>query len=115
MKFEHVGEEVIALPQFFKRMLRYALLATVLLILGLVPGVIGYYLMGDMTWERAFINAISLLGGLVPPEPLETNAGHIFSAAYSLFIETIFFVAIATLVAPVIHRVLHLMHFKVDD
>lgn len=113
--FEHIKKEVIPLEQFCKRLLRYFLIASLMLASGLIPGVVGYLCFSEFGLPEAGINALSLLGGLDPPYELDSHRGQIFVALYSLFIETVFFLATATMLAPLVHRLLHKMHVQSDS
>jgi hypothetical protein len=108
--FEPLNQDVISLKQFIVRLSRYFIFTTAFLLLGLIPGVIGFLFIEDLLFIEASINALSLLGGLDSPYPLMSHLGKIFTALYSLFIETILLLAIATLLAPIIHRVIHKIH-----
>ena len=113
--FEHVKKEVVSVEVFLKRLLRYVCIATAMLLFGLCPGIVGFIIFGDLELTEAFINALSLLGGLEAPYELTSHGARIFVAIYSLFIETVFFLAIATLLAPIVHRALHKMHVQTDE
>ncbi|MDT0604770.1 hypothetical protein [Thalassotalea castellviae] len=108
--FESLKQDVISLKQFIFRLFRFFIFASVFLLLGLIPGVIGFLFIEDLRLIEACINALSLLGGLDSPYPLNSHVGKVFTAVYGLFIETIFLLATATLLAPIIHRVIHKMH-----
>ncbi|HCG5126696.1 TPA: hypothetical protein NJZ01_004595 [Vibrio parahaemolyticus] len=113
--FEHVKKDVIPIEYFLKRLLRYVFIATAMLLFGLFPGILGFLLIGDLVLIEATINALSLLGGLEPPYELASHGGRIFMAIYSFFIETVFFLAFATLLAPIVHRFLHKMHVQIEE
>ena len=112
--FEHVKNDIISVEYFLLRLVRYYLIATAMLLFGLIPGIVGFVLVSDLTFIEATINSISLLGGVEPLYALTSNSGHIFTAIYSLFIETVFFLAVATLLAPVAHRFFHKMHVHTE-
>ena len=108
--FEHVKQDVISFKQFIIRLFRFFILSTFFLLIGLVPGIIGFLFIEDLLFIEACINALSLLGGLDSPYPLISHLGKVFTAIYSVFIETVFLLASATLLAPIIHRIIHKMH-----
>jgi len=68
-----------------------------------------------MAWVDATVNAAMILGGMGPVNELHTNAGKLFAAAYALFSGIVFLVAIAVLLAPVVHRFLHRFHIDLDS
>ncbi len=114
MRLESIHQEVISFERFVWRCLRYALIALLVLLVGLLPGVIGFMLLAELAAAQAWLNALSMVSGLELPYPVadfhQSAALHLFLAFYSLFIETVFFVSRATLFAPAIHRVFHRMH-----
>ncbi|BEI21747.1 hypothetical protein ACYVL9_002414 [Vibrio fluvialis] len=114
MRLESIHQDVISFERFIGRCIRYALIALGLLLLGLLPGVLGFLLLAELTAVQAWLNALSMVSGLELPYPVadfhQSASLHLFLAFYSLFIETVFFVALATLFAPIIHRVFHRMH-----
>ncbi|ASF93106.1 hypothetical protein DEB41_01555 [Vibrio anguillarum] len=114
VKFESIHQEVISVERFTWRCLRYAAIAALLLLTGLIPGVVGFVYLADLPAAQAWLNALSMVSGLEFPYPIINlhlaPSLHLFLAFYSLFIETVFFVSLATLFAPIIHRVFHRMH-----
>jgi hypothetical protein len=108
--FEHVKQELLSFKHFLYRLTKYFLIATVTLMIGLVPGVIGFHLVGDLNLVDSLLNSLSLLGDINPPYKLETKSGQFFTATYGLFIETISILSIATLLSPVFHRAFHRLH-----
>ncbi|MBJ6938381.1 hypothetical protein JG659_19700, partial [Vibrio cholerae] len=74
------------------RCLRYALIALLVLLVGLLPGVIGFMLLAELAAAQAWLNALSMVSGLELPYPVadfhQSAALHLFLAFYSLFIET---------------------------
>ncbi|HFG2108750.1 TPA: hypothetical protein ACGGR2_002387 [Vibrio cholerae] len=114
MRLESIHQEVISFERFVWRCLRYALIALLVLLVGLLPGVIGFMLLAELAAAQAWLNALSMVSGLELPYPVadfhQSAALHLFLAFYSLFIETVFFVSLATLFSPAIHRVFHRMH-----
>ena len=112
--FEHVKQELISIEQFCIRLLKYSCISTLVLIAGLIPGVSGFMIIGGLPFSKAFINSISILGTIDIPYPLDNHYGQIFTGIYGLFIETIFFLALGVLIAPVVHRAFHKLHLVKD-
>lgn len=108
--FEHFKEELLSFEKFVFRLIRYFLIATALLTFSLVPGVIGFHWLGDLTTKESLINSLSVLGTIDPHYQLQTESGQIFTAIYGLFVETVFLLSLAILLAPVVHRVFHKFH-----
>ncbi|MBE4618166.1 hypothetical protein [Vibrio navarrensis] len=119
MRFESVHQDVISFERFVWRCVRYALIALLVLLIGLMPGIGGFVWITGLSVEQALLNALSMVSGLELPYPvadlLESTATHLFLALYSLFIEGVFFAALATLFAPAIHRLFHRLHCEPTD
>lgn len=94
MRLESIHQEVISFERFVWRCLRYALIALLVLLFGLLPGVIGFMLLAELAAAQAWLNALSMVSGLELPYPVadfhQSAALHLFLAFYSLFIETVF-------------------------
>lgn len=85
--------------------------ASVLLVISLAGGMLGYAYFEGMGWRDAFLNASMLLGGEGPvkTEGL-SDGGKLFAGLYALYSGAMFIVAMGILLAPVMHRILHTMH-----
>lgn len=83
-----------------------------LLVFTLVAGMLIYHIVEGLAWSDAFLNAAMLLGGMGPVNPLRTTAGKWLAGCYALFAGLVFIVVVGTMLAPVIHGVLHRFHFE---
>ncbi len=110
LKFESFKEEVVCLERFLLRQAMHFLWATSLFLVPVLFGVTGFYYSGDLTVEQAVINTFSVLGAVDLPYPLQDTAGRIFTAVFGLLTQTVFFVALALFLSPLLHRVLHHWH-----
>ncbi len=109
--FEHVTSELLSVHRFVLRMVRYFAISVLMLLFGLLPGVVGFQVLG-LDLAEATLNALSLLGGVEPPVEVTADHSRWFVAGYGLFIEAVFFLAVATLLAPLVHRMFHRMHLQ---
>ena len=112
ISFERFKEEIISFEKFLIRLFKFYLIATVLLFVSLIPGVVGLYLIEDLSLSQASINALSILGTIDPPFPPKTELGMGFTALFGVFSDTVFLLSLAILVAPVAHRFFHRFHFE---
>lgn len=110
MKYEHFRQPVIPRAAFLLRIVWHALIALSIVLVSLGIGIVGYHEFEDLSWIDATVNASMILGGMGPMNQLHTNAGKLFASFYALFSGIIFLVAIAVLLAPVVHRFLHRFH-----
>jgi hypothetical protein len=53
-----------------------------------------------------------LLGGMGPVESPQTEGGKLFAGLFALYAGLVFLVAIAIVIAPVVHRLLHKFHWE---
>jgi len=102
--------------RFLLRMLLHAALAQVLVGISLVIGMWGYGYYEQMAWRDAFVNAAMLLGGMGPmkTEGL-SDGGKLFAGFYALYAGLVLIIVIGIMLAPVIHRVLHVFHWTEDQ
>lgn len=70
MRLESIHQEVISFERFVWRCLRYALIALLVLLFGLLPGVIGFMLLAELAAAQAWLNALSMVSGLELPYPV---------------------------------------------
>lgn len=78
-------------------------------------GVLGYHLLGRLSWLDALVNASMILTGMGPVGENKTVAGKLFAAFYALFSGVAFLTIIAVLLAPVVHRFLHRFHLELAE
>jgi hypothetical protein len=108
--YEHKSEPIASQKVFLKRLYRNALVATAILSVCLLIGVIGYRYAGPMSWIDALHNASMILSGMGPVAEIKTTFGKIFSSFYALFSGVAFITNIGMLIAPIVHRFFHILH-----
>jgi hypothetical protein len=113
--YERYSQPVLSRRAFAARVARHLSLAALLLLGSLMIGVIGYMALAQLSPVDAFLNAAMILGGMGPVDALSTDAAKVFAGLYALY-SGVFFLVIAGLVlAPFLHRVLHLLSLDTDD
>jgi hypothetical protein len=65
-----------------------------------------------MSWIDAFYNAIMILTGMGPVDDMPTSGAKIFAGLYAMFSGVIFLSTVGIMFAPLVHRLLHLMHIE---
>jgi hypothetical protein len=110
--FEHRQDPLLPRREFFRRLVRHALLAGGLLLAGLGLGMTGYHCFEGLGWLDAFTNAAMILSGMGPVAPLTTAGGKLFAGIYALFSGVAFLTTVGVLLAPVVHRALHKFHLE---
>lgn len=111
--YERRSHPLISNRAFAKRFLAHVAASAVLIGLSLFLGMLGYRVTEDLTWADAYLNAAMILGGMGPVNMPLSLAGKIFSGSYALYAGLVFLIALAMVITPVFHRVLHLFH--IDD
>lgn len=74
-------------------------------------GVVGYHVWGELDWLDSLLNASMILGGMGPVDPITTVAGKLFASFYALFSGLVFIGLSGFLMAPFVHRLLHIFHW----
>jgi len=100
---------------FALRMASHFAVAAILLVLSLLVGMWGYERYENLLWRDAFLNAAMLLGGMGPVDDPKTDEGKLFAGFYALYAGLAFLVVAGLLLAPVVHRVLHRLHWEADN
>lgn len=108
--YEHRSSPLLPPRRFLLRVLRHFALAGALLAFSLGLGMAGYAHYEHLDWRDAFLNAAMLLGGMGPVNNPVTPAGKLFAGCYALYAGLIFIVTAGIILAPVVHRMLHLLH-----
>jgi len=103
---------------FVRRLLRSFTVATSVIGGGLLIGMIGYHVFGQVNWIESFYYASMILAGEGPPaDPTGLNIAqitrlHLFAGFYALFSGVTFITMVGVLLAPVLHRFLHRFHLE---
>lgn len=90
--------------RFYKRMVKSILFATSLLGLSLAFGMWGYHEFAGLSLIDSFLNASMILSGMGPVAPLETTKAKLFAGLYALYSGGAFLVAMAVILAPLLHH-----------
>ena len=109
--YEHRRQPPLPPAPFLWRMVRHLFATLALIALSLGLGMAGYMRFEQLSAIDAFVNAAMLLGGMGPVNPLRTEAGKLFAGCYALYCGLVVIVAAGLLFAPLLHRVLHRLHW----
>lgn len=115
MKLENRRQKVTPLPKFFIRLGRYALFAFGLIVFSALFGTIGYHHFGGISWLDSFHMACMILTGMGPVVEMTSPTAKIFSSFYALYSGVAFLSITAVFFAPIIHRLLHILHIEQND
>ncbi len=112
MKLEHRKQEVVPLPHFILRLGRYALFALLLIFISVIIGTVGYHYFTQLQWIDSFHMACMILTGMGPVAEMATDRAKLFSSFYALYSGVAFLSIVAVFFAPIIHRLLHILHVE---
>jgi hypothetical protein len=110
--FERRDESLLPRPLFVRRMVRWGMVAGVVLIGSLALGVCGYHFIERLPWIDALLNASMILGGMGPVDPLHTRAGKLFASFYALYSGLAIISIAGLMIAPAFHCMLHKFHLE---
>src|SRR5882724_4071753 len=85
LMLEHRSKPLLPFDQFLVRVLRYAGLSIMLILVCLVIGTAGYHYLNDLSWLDAMVNASLILSGMGPLSALSGDASKWFATVYSIF------------------------------
>jgi hypothetical protein len=113
--FEHRHETLLPFPLFIRRVARWTALAIAVVVVSLAVGVCGYHYLDGLPWVDSLLNASMILGGMGPVDPLKTTAGKVFASVYALYSGLALIAVVGLLLAPIIHRVMHVFHMEYKE
>jgi len=112
MKMEHRTQKVADYPTFFIRVGRYTLVASILIIFSVGIGTVGYHSVARISWIDSFHMASMILTGMGPVVDMNTDEAKLFSSFYALYSGIAFLSITAVFLAPMVHRILHILHVE---
>ena len=117
MKLEHRNQQVIPLPSFFARLLRFTLFALLLIAISLGIGIIGYESICGLNFiDSLYMSSMILTGmGPIPNVEMTTTSSKLFSSAYALYSGVAFLSITAVFFSPLNHRRLHILQVESTD
>lgn len=117
MKLENQKQRVANLYHFLGRMIGYNLIAFMIVVFSVSIGTIGYHYFGVTSWLDSFHMACMILTGMGPVVPMTcfSSSAKLFSSFYALYSGIAFLSMTAVFFAPIIHRILHILHVEGDD
>ena len=95
---------------YYQRLGRNFIYMTVILMVCLGIGILGYHYTADIGWLDSMHNASMILAGMGPVADICTVSGKWFSSFYALFSGVAFITNVGFFMAPAVHRFFHKMH-----
>lgn len=115
MNFENRKQKVAAMPNFLIRVGRYGFFVAGLIILSVCLGTVGYHYFGKISWLDSFHMACMILTGMGPVVEMNSTNAKLFSSFYALYSGVAFLSITAVFFAPIIHRLLHILHVEENE
>ena len=115
MKLEHKKQEVVPFSSFLIRLSRYTLFAAILILFSVGIGMAGYHHFGQLNWLDSFHMTCMILTGMGPTSEMHTTNAKLFSSFYALYSGVAFLSIVAVFFAPIVHRILHILHVDRDE
>ena len=111
--YEHRREPLISRRNFARRMLQQLAYAGGLVFPSLALGTVVFRFAAQQSWHLAFLNAAMLLSGMGPVGDIGGGVrGSVAAALFALYAGLMFLAVAGLLVTPVLHRVLHRLHWE---
>ena len=111
--FEHHQQPLLAPNAFLQRVFRCTGAAILLLTSSIFVGAAVYHYVEGLPWVNAVMNAIMIMTGLGLVDTLHTTEGKIFTCFYAILTAVVFYIILAIIFAPLIHRFLHAFHLEI--
>jgi hypothetical protein len=105
--FERRRQKLLPRAHFVHRMARAVGFWFIITSFGLAVGIGGYMGFADLGLVDAFENAAMILSGMGPVADLTTTPAKVFAGCYAIFSGLIIVIATGFVLAPILHRVLH--------
>ncbi len=115
MKLENQKQRVLNLYHFLGRMIGYNLIAFMIVVFSVSLGTAGYRYFGQTSWLDSFHMACMILTGMGPVVEMTSSSAKLFSSFYALYSGVAFLSMTAVFFAPIIHRILHILHVEGDE
>ncbi len=100
---------------YIRKQLRYMLIAFLFIAVSLAIGTAGYMGFAHLSLTDAFLNASMILGGMGPVDTLPNETSKWFASFYALYSGVALLTIVAAMLAPTIHRLLHVLHLDQKD
>ena len=113
--YENKSQPLAPKHIFFGRIFKNLMIASIILGICLLIGILGYHYTAGIVWIDAVHNASMILSGMGPVADVKPFWGKIFSSAYALFSGVAFITNIGFILAPAAHRMFHSLHIDDSD
>jgi hypothetical protein len=109
--YESPRHPPLSRARFRRRLLIHACIALAVIAFSLGIGIAGYCGFEHLGLLDGFLNTAMLLGGMGPVNAPVTPAGKVFAGLFALYAGLVFIVVAALLFTPLLHRLMHRLHW----
>jgi hypothetical protein len=109
--YESKSDPLLPRTQFHRRVLNHFAIAVGLIVFSIGIGILGYCQFEHLGVLDGFLNSAMLLGGMGPVNAPVTPAGKLFAGFFALYAGLVFIVTAGLLFAPLVHRLMHRLHW----
>ena len=113
--FERHHEPLLPLPRFLGRIAKSLGIAAAIDGVTLAVGAVGLRRLEGLDWTDACLNAALVMTGNGPIARAQSVSGKLFLLFFALGGVLVFAAVISTVMAPILHRMLHAFHVDVPD
>jgi predicted membrane-bound spermidine synthase len=114
--YEHRTQRPLSRHHFARRMVGQLGYAVAVLVPSLGLGTVVFRYIVRQSWHLAFLNSAMLLSGMGPVGDLDGGtSGSVAAAFFALYAGLVFIVVTGLILAPIVHRVLHRLHYQEED
>ena len=111
--FEHHQQPLVSKSVFLRRVAKCIWVAFLLLVSTIFIGAGVYHYVEGLPWVDAALNAILIMTGLGLVDTLHSTQGKVFTCFYAVLTAIVFYMVLAIIFAPLIHRFLHRFHLEI--
>jgi len=115
VRYEHRTQSPLPVAAFLWRVAQHAAVAALIVAGSVAVGMAGYVYFERLDWPDAFLHAATILGGQEPVSHPASSGGKLFVGVFALYAELVFVAASGIVLAPLAHRVLHLLHWDAPE
>ena len=115
MKLENKSQKILPVKNFVARLFKYFNFVLILISISLGIGITGYSYFGELNFIDSFHMSSMILTGMGPVAEMKTQSAKMFSSFYALYSGVAFLSITAVFFAPIIHRLMHILHVEDED
>lgn len=108
--YENRNQPPISRRLFRRRMAVHVLVAMALFFGTIAIGTLGFVTLEGVDWLHGMVNSTMLVSGLGAAEMPQRTGGRLFASLYALWSGFVFVAMSGIVIAPILHRLLHLFH-----